>query len=64
MDGGEGRDGNRLARPPREANLLVLRVMKASGRLEAAVAVVVGARHPSMSSSSRSRGPLLFAVGV
>ncbi len=26
MDGGEGRDGNRLARPPREANLLVLRV--------------------------------------
>ena len=49
-----------MARPSR--NLLVFRVMKAMGKLESDVAVIVGARHHSMSSSSRSHGPLLFVV--
>ncbi len=63
IDGGEGSDGLKLVSPPREASLLVLRVKKDRGRLQAAgIAVVVGARHSSVSSSSRSRGPRFFLV--
>ena len=36
IDGGEGRDGSRFVRPPREASLLALRVRKDRGRLELA----------------------------
>jgi len=50
IEGGEGREGRRLARPPKEASLLVLRVRNDRGKLRAA-AIVAGIGHKVISSS-------------